>query len=93
MRNIVTRALGSRSDVAMDLVVEEMLPGDVFLLCSDGLNTMLTDAEIRTLLERNAGKPEAACRALVDAANARGGEDNVTVVVLQVPRGSEPARN
>jgi serine/threonine protein phosphatase PrpC len=85
MRNIVTRALGSRSEVAMDLVVEEMLPGDVFLLCSDGLNTMLTDAEIRTLLERIAGKPEAACRALVDAANARGGEDNVTVIVVQVP--------
>ncbi len=83
MRNIVTRALGSRPEVAMDLLVEEMLPGDVFLLCSDGLNTMLSDAEIRTLLLSHTGRPEAACRALVEAANDRGGEDNVTVVVVE----------
>ncbi len=85
MRNIVTRALGSRPDVAMDLLVQDAVSGDVFLLCSDGLNTMLTDAEIRAILERNTGRPEAACRALVEAANSRGGEDNVTVVVVQVP--------
>ena len=84
MRNIVTRALGSRTDVAMDLLVEEVQPGDVFLLCSDGLNTMLSDDEIRSHLARNAGKPENACRALVAAANERGGEDNVTVVVVEM---------
>ncbi len=83
MRNIVTRALGSRPEVGMDVLVEEMLPGDVFLLCSDGLNTMLSDAEIRTLLLSHTGRPEAACRALVEAANDRGGEDNVTVVVVE----------
>ena len=85
MRNIVTRALGSRPDVAMDLVVESLVPGDVFVLCSDGLNTMLSDAEIRALVEKHRGQPDAACRALVSAANARGGEDNVTVVVIEVP--------
>jgi serine/threonine protein phosphatase PrpC len=86
MRNIVTRALGSRPDVAMDFLVEDLAPGDVFVLCSDGLNTMLSDAEIRALVERHRGRPDAACRALVAAANERGGEDNVTVVVIEVPR-------
>jgi serine/threonine protein phosphatase PrpC len=83
MRNIVTRALGSRPDVAMDRTVEDMLPGDIFVLCSDGLNTMLSDGEIRALVERHRGEPESACRALVGAANAHGGEDNVTVVVVE----------
>jgi PPM family protein phosphatase len=84
MRNIVTRALGSRPDVAMDRTVEDMRPGDVFVLCSDGLNTMLSDAEIRSLVERHRGEPGTACRALVAAANARGGDDNVTVIVVEV---------
>jgi protein phosphatase len=83
MRNIVTRALGSRPDVVVDLVTAGVLPGDVFVLCSDGLNTMLTDDEIRELLERHREDPEAASTALVHAANLRGGEDNVTVVVIR----------
>jgi serine/threonine protein phosphatase PrpC len=84
MRNIVTRALGSRPDVLVDLSTVEIKSGDVFLLCSDGLNTMLSDEEIRTELSRNRHDPEAACQALVEAANRRGGEDNVTVVVTCV---------
>lgn len=84
MRNIVTRALGSRTDVLVDIVEEAMQPGDVFLLCSDGLNTMLDDEEIRAVLSQNASDPRAACHALVAAANARGGEDNVTVVAIVV---------
>jgi PPM family protein phosphatase len=83
MRNIVTRALGSRPDVVVDLVTAGVLPGDVFVLCSDGLNTMLTDDEIRELLERHRDDPEAASTALVHGANLRGGEDNVTVVVIR----------
>ena len=50
MRNIVTRALGSRSDVAVDLTSVQAGPGDVFLLCSDGLNTMLSDDQIHEIL-------------------------------------------
>jgi len=82
MRNIVTRALGSRPDVVVDLVTAGVVPGDVFVLCSDGLNTMLTDDEIRDILESHRADPEAASTALVQAANQRGGEDNVTVVVI-----------
>lgn len=85
MRNIVTRALGSRPEVAIDTNVEPMEPGDVFLLCSDGLNTMLSDTETEATLREHARDPEVACRALVEAANARGGDDNVTVVVVAVP--------
>ena len=82
MRNIVTRALGSRNDVVVDVASVPVRTGDVLLLCSDGLNTMLTDDAIRATLARHRSDPEAACRALVDAANASGGEDNVTVVVV-----------
>lgn len=85
MRNIVTRALGSRADVSADVIERQARPGDVYLLCSDGLNAMLSDDQIREALDRHRGDPERACRALVDAANARGGEDNTTVIVLTVP--------
>ena len=84
MRNIVTRALGSRPDVVVDLATVAVLPGDVFLLCSDGLNTMLTDEQIHTVLAGRRDDPEAACRELVQEANRHGGEDNVTVVVACV---------
>ncbi len=85
LRNVVTRALGSRLRVSLDLCRERILPGDVFLLCSDGLNSMVHDEEIRELLRRYQDEPERACRALVEAANAHGGEDNTTVVVVSWP--------
>jgi protein phosphatase len=82
MRNIVTRAMGNRVDLDVDLKEEDVRPGDVFLLCSDGLNSMLEDEVITRILRDHADDPRAACQALVDQANARGGEDNVTVIVL-----------
>ncbi len=85
MRNIVTRALGSRPEVLVDLTSIQTQPGDVFLLCSDGLNTMLADEQIHEILRADRLDPEAACRALVENANKRGGDDNVTVVVACVP--------
>jgi len=84
MRNIVTRALGSRPDVLVDLTSLQVRHGDVFLLCSDGLNTMLSDEQIHSILVGHRNDPEAACRALVEDANRHGGEDNVTVVVARV---------
>ena len=83
MRNIVTRALGSRPDVLVDLTSMRVEPGDVFLLCSDGLNTMLADEQIQALVLAHRHDPVAACRALVEEANRRGGEDNVTVIVAR----------
>jgi protein phosphatase len=84
MRNIITRALGNREELEVETTEEPVRPGDVFLLCSDGLNSMLGDDEIREILDQHRDDPEKACRALVDAANEQGGEDNVTVVILAV---------
>jgi len=84
MRNIVTRALGNRVEVQVDVAREKPRPGDIFLLCSDGLNSMLSDDQIQSTLAPHVDTPEAACRALVDAANEAGGDDNVTVVVLRI---------
>ena len=84
MRNIVTRALGSRQEVQVDVSTVELLPRDVYLLCSDGLNTMLSDSQILEVLKAHADDPRAACAALVDAANRQGGEDNITVIAIAV---------
>jgi protein phosphatase len=92
MRNIVTRAMGNRMELEVELNEETVLPGDVFLLCSDGLNSMLPDGEIRRTLARHRDDPKAACQALVDQANARGGDDNVTVIVVASPSGGDEER-
>lgn len=82
MRNIVTRALGNQPEVEVDVMEETLRPGDTFALCSDGLNGMLSDQEIAETLKAHGSTPQAACRELVDRANANGGEDNVTVIVM-----------
>ena len=84
MRNIVTRALGNRPALDVDISEAEARPDDVFLLCSDGLNSMLTDSEIHRALSRHGRDPEGACRELVALANSKGGEDNITVIVCVV---------
>ena len=82
MRNIVTRALGNQPAVEVDLIVETIQPGDIFALCSDGLSGMLDDQEIREVLSARGSVPQAACQELVERANNRGGEDNITVIVM-----------
>jgi len=83
MRNIVTRAMGNRQELEVELGEEQMLESDVLLLCSDGLNSMMGDDEIQSILETHNEDPESACQALVDRANERGGDDNITVIVLR----------
>ena len=83
LRNVVTRALGGKPDLQVDMQVHKMREGDILLLCSDGLTTMLPDEEIaRVMRESRADVPRLA-RSLVDSANARGGEDNITVLLLK----------
>ena len=82
LRNVVTRALGGKPDLQVDMQVHKIEPGDVLLLCSDGLTTMIPDEDIARLVGGAGGDVEKAARALVAAANARGGEDNITVLVL-----------
>ncbi len=81
-RSIITRAIGSEADVEVDLSVEDILPGDRFLLCTDGLNAMLSDNEIAEVLRDKEDLGEAA-RELISWANDRGGKDNITVVLFE----------
>lgn len=83
LKNVVTRALGGESRLEVDVREIEAEPGDLFLLCSDGLTTMLDDREIAEHAGDGA-PPREICRLLVEAANRRGGLDNVTVVALRV---------
>lgn len=83
LRNVVTRALGGKQDLQVDMQTHRMRAGDVLLLCSDGLTTMLPDEEIARVMASHGGDITAGARALVDAANARGGEDNITVLLLK----------
>jgi protein phosphatase len=74
--------------VEADIVQQDVKVGDLLLLCSDGLTTMLDDGEILETLRAPDVDPEAGCRALIDRANERGGDDNITAVLIQ----AAPAR-
>lgn len=81
-RNIVTRCLGTGPSVKTDLFTEELKPGSSLILCSDGLWEMIKDDQIRNILH-GASSPQDACDRLVEQANANGGVDNITVIVLR----------
>jgi protein phosphatase len=83
LRNVVTRALGGRADLQVDMQVHKAKSGDVLILCSDGLTTMVPDEDIGKVMTAAGGELEKAARALVVEANARGGEDNITVILVQ----------
>ena len=82
-RSIITRALGPEAEVQVDLQTVPAQPGDVFLICSDGLTTMLDDEAIARVLAR-ATSLQSGVRALVDEANRAGGRDNITVVAFRL---------
>ena len=83
-RSILTRAVGLDPRVPVDTPDPlELQPGDQVLLCSDGLTEAVPDTRIAELLAAG-GDGDAACRSLIDAANAAGGPDNITVVLLRV---------
>jgi serine/threonine protein phosphatase PrpC len=81
-RNLLTRALGAEADVLPDLTEVDVLAGDLFLLCSDGLTDMLDDGQIAGLLAAGGPLGELG-RALVEAANGAGGRDNVSVLLVR----------
>ncbi len=85
-RSIITRALGPEDEVEVDTLTFSARPGDVFLICSDGLTTMLRDEAIATALA-DAPDLDRAARRLVDAANEAGGRDNITVVAFRLEEG------
>jgi protein phosphatase len=83
-RNIITRAIGTRATVKPTFRVCSAQPGDVFLLCSDGLSDLVIDERVQQILAENGLNLKASVDDLVDEANARGGKDNITVVLGMV---------
>ncbi len=83
-RSVITRALGTDADVEIDVFSVKAQAGDLFLLCSDGLSTMVDADAIAQILDRNRNELPAATRELIRAANASGGDDNITAVLFQM---------
>ncbi len=82
-KNIITRAVGALDTVEIDFFHEELKPGDLVLMCSDGLTNMLEDKEICEILKERISIEEKAEK-LVEAANNNGGKDNITVILIDV---------
>jgi PPM family protein phosphatase len=83
-RSVITRALGTEADVDVDTFSVEAAAGDLFLLCSDGLTTMVADQTILDAVEQHRPNLKDAAKALINAANRGGGEDNITVVFFEL---------
>jgi protein phosphatase len=90
-RHVLTRALGVRRQVDADLAELTPAARDVIVLCSDGLTTQVQDPEIAALVASEADLDEA-CERLVALANARGGDDNITVALVRCDENGESAR-
>jgi PPM family protein phosphatase len=87
-KNLVTRALGVEDTVLLELAQHRVQPNDLYLMCSDGLSDMLFEEEIHEILQN--GEPlEGQATSLVALANAKGGRDNISVLLVQVSGGSD----
>jgi len=89
-KNLVTRAVGVEDTVLLETHQHEVTPGDMYLLCSDGLSDMLDDASIGQLLQAH-DSLDATGRALIDAANDAGGKDNISVILVRASGGASPS--
>jgi serine/threonine protein phosphatase PrpC len=83
LRNVITKAVGARDSIDLEVVEHPLEPGDLVLLCSDGLHGMLNDHELTRLLLPAGDSLEETAASLIDAANEAGGRDNVTVILLR----------
>ena len=88
-RSVITRALGTDPDVDVDTFTVEARPGDVFVLCSDGLYSMVGTDKILDVLRRHRNDLDAAAEEMIRAANRRGGDDNITVVAFEIARAGD----
>ncbi len=82
LKNVVTQALGGSTTPRVDILETDLRPGDLYLLCSDGLNSMLSDQQIAAILERGGPLDTVGNRLLMEA-NRHGGNDNITVVLIR----------
>jgi protein phosphatase len=83
LKNVITKAVGAKDTIDIEVVEHELAHGDVLMLCSDGLHAMISDDEIRKLLWPVPESLDEAAAKLIAAANEAGGKDNVTVVLLR----------
>lgn len=83
-KNLVTRAMGIEADVDVDVVEESVIPGDIYLLCSDGLNDMVNDEEIHLTLSKYSVNLAQTAEELVKFANKRGGKDNTSIILVRI---------
>ncbi len=83
-RNVVTRALGVSAKIEVDVSQHTCRPGDIYLLCTDGLSNLVTDAEIQETMMEAGANLTATSRCLVESANAKGGTDNVSVLLVRI---------
>lgn len=83
MKNVLTKALGVRGEVEFEVAAHDLQTGDMVLLCSDGLTNMLDDDAILEIVGRYDGHLDKTCDQLVDGANARGGRDNISAILLR----------
>jgi protein phosphatase len=84
IKNLITRAVGVQHDMEVELHEHQMEEGDIYLLCSDGLTDMLNHDEIHQMITGHSDNLQQCCQALIDAANAYGGRDNISVVLLRI---------
>jgi serine/threonine protein phosphatase PrpC len=91
-RSVITRVLGTDPDVDVDSFTIDATPGDLFLICSDGLTTMVRDQAIEQIVADYRGDLPAAARRLVETANSGGGEDNITVIVFELVADDAPTQ-
>jgi protein phosphatase len=84
LRNVVTRALGGKEELEVDMQLLELQDMDLILLCSDGLTSMLSDEEILKIILTDGHDKKRALQGLIDSANNHGGEDNTTAVLLSL---------
>jgi serine/threonine protein phosphatase PrpC len=92
-RSAITRAVGTEPTVEVDAFTVDAKPSDLYLICSDGLTDMLAADEVEDVIESAEADPSRAAEALVAAANARGGEDNITVVLFEMTDVEAPAES
>jgi len=90
-KNVITRALGMRDTVQVDIKHDSIEDGDTFLLCCDGLSGMIEDKKMVEIVKGSSGDLEKAVAALVDQANRNGGVDNITVILLTCQANGKPA--
>jgi PPM family protein phosphatase len=83
-KNVVTRALGGPQDLEVDLLSELVIKNDILLMCSDGLTSMVDDKDLLDVIGKNIDNIETASRKLIETANGKGGNDNITLILAKI---------